>query len=168
MNVPAPHAAHGPPSGPVYPALHIQSIPASLPTALMEFAGQFTHAALPVSTLNFPATHAVHAPPSAPVKPAAHLQFVKASLPGGESEPAGHLAHASEPLFCLYTPAGHAVHGPPSAPEYPRWHRHAAASVWAVSACPELAGQAVQAAEPLFSLYAPAGHALHGPPSGPV
>lgn len=52
-------------------------------------------------------------------------------------------------------------------PEKPLKHWHELASVCVESACPEFASQAVHAAEPLAALYVDAGHAVHGPPSGP-
>jgi hypothetical protein len=133
--------------------------------AWLKSARQGVHAAEPFAALYVEAGHAVQAP-LAPVYPASQRHDAMVVWAVSECpEFAGQALHASEPLEVLYCDATHAAHAPPSAPEYPRWHRHAAARVWA---CPELAGQAVQAAEPLFSLNAPAGHALHGPPLGPV
>lgn len=86
---PESQAAHGPPFGPVYPALQRQSVftvcPAARVLLLLPQAEQVApdaapvtpeyvckpqsvHAALPVSALNFPGAHAVHAP-AGPVVP---------------------------------------------------------------------------------------------------
>ena len=41
--LPAPHVAHGPPSGPEYPAMHTQSLAASLPAGASDPDGQGVH-----------------------------------------------------------------------------------------------------------------------------
>ena len=43
LYVPASHAVHGPPLGPVYPAMHSQSPLASLPAGDVELAGHAVH-----------------------------------------------------------------------------------------------------------------------------
>ena len=80
----ASHAVHGPPFGPVAPALQLQFVKASLPAGELEFDGQSEHATDPVDALYFPATHAVQVPPRGPVDPALQVQFVKDALPAGE------------------------------------------------------------------------------------
>ena len=85
--MPAPHATQSPPSGPVYPALHVQSDAAALPAGELESVGQTVHTLFdvaasvveyvpapqsvqlpdPVSALWVPATHAEQALPSGPV-----------------------------------------------------------------------------------------------------
>lgn len=97
-------AVHGPPSTPVYPALHRHKILASLPAPDLEFASQrvhvaeasaavshdqesaaqFVHDADPVVALYFPAAQAVHAPPF-PVYPSLHAHAETAPLKEGES-----------------------------------------------------------------------------------
>ena len=77
---------HMPPSGPENPALHVQSVEASLAAGASEFAGhaehvdadlapftaekvpgpQSLHPALPASALYFPATQLAHGPPFGP------------------------------------------------------------------------------------------------------
>ena len=49
LYVPAPHGAHVPPSGPEYPALHLQASNAELPVSESAFAGHSTHVALDVA-----------------------------------------------------------------------------------------------------------------------
>ena len=110
---PTTHAAHGPPFGPVDPALQVQSVNAVLPADELEFDGQAMHAefveaptaveyvpapqsvqtADPVDVLYLPATHAAHGPPFGPVDPALQVQFVKAELPAGELEFDGQSLH---------------------------------------------------------------------------
>ena len=87
---PATQPVHGPPFGPVKPALHVQAASAELPLAELELgsharqvaasvafvvveyvrAAQFVHAAVPLVVLYFPATQPTHGPPFGPVKPA--------------------------------------------------------------------------------------------------
>ena len=104
---PATHAVHGPPFGPVKPALQTvdtQAVPQVLPLGEVVPAGhethalallalvtpeyvparQFVHTALPVAILYFPATQAVHGPPFGPVKPTLHVQAARAALEIGE------------------------------------------------------------------------------------
>ena len=56
---------HVPPSGPAHPALHWQSVSASLPVAECELTGQAAHAIEPVSFLYVSTAHAVHGNSSA-------------------------------------------------------------------------------------------------------
>jgi len=76
LNVPAAHATHGPPFGPVYPGLHKQSPMLVLPNDEFAFAVQLVHAALPFVGLYVPVGHIAHwpleAPKSSPVYPALH------------------------------------------------------------------------------------------------
>ena len=101
---PAPHAMHVPPSSPVYPALHLQSVALPLPGADHDCMGHATHVLMltaattpeyvppahsthapdPFSALYVPITHASHCPPSGPVYPVLHLQSVTLPLPGSE------------------------------------------------------------------------------------
>jgi hypothetical protein len=46
LYVPATHAAHEPPSGPVDPALQVQLVKAELPAGALEFDGQSLHVML--------------------------------------------------------------------------------------------------------------------------
>lgn len=71
---PAAQALHAPPSGPVYPTLHLQSVRVVLPDALLVLGGHAVHAAADV----------------APVT----VRYV----------PVGHLAHAAVPVTSLYLP----------------------------------------------------------------
>ncbi len=96
---PTAQTAHGPPSGPVHPALQVQFFKAPLPagelhlsgqpmhdwapTAVLEYvsAGQFMQLVFPVTPLYLPPTHAAHGSPFGPVYPALQKQLVKAALP---------------------------------------------------------------------------------------
>jgi hypothetical protein len=89
---PALQSEHGPPFGPVLPALHMHAVWAVLAVGASEFAGhcvhvaldaaptapenvpcpQSLHPALPTALLNFPATQLAQSPPSGPVDPALH------------------------------------------------------------------------------------------------
>jgi len=87
LYLPASHATHASPSGPVKPALHVQAVEAVLPSGELELDKHAVQASLPAVSLYLPATHATHAPPSGPVYPALHLQKVASPLPGPD---AGH------------------------------------------------------------------------------
>ena len=70
LYLPAKHAVHVPPLGPVYPRLQRQEPIAVCAVAVVtEFAGQAVHAALPLAPLYVLKTHAEHAPPLGPVYP---------------------------------------------------------------------------------------------------
>jgi hypothetical protein len=156
LYLPASHAVHGPPSGPVDPALQMQLVKAALPAGELEFDGQslhvelaeapksveyvpvpqYVHAADPVNALYCPASHGVQVPPAGPKNPASQVQLVKELLPKGELEYTGQSLHvelAEAPTAVEYVPAP----------------------------------QSVQAADPVDALYLPATHAVHVPPSGP-
>jgi hypothetical protein len=114
---PATHAAHGPPLGPVYPALHVQFV--DTVQALHEapvFSEHVMHAAVPDTFLNFPAWHATHRPPFGPVYPGLHEQLLSLLLFAGEFEFAGHNVHAAILAVSLYVPTAHTAHGPPLGP----------------------------------------------------
>ena len=51
LAVPAAHVTHGPPFGPVYPALHEQSLTFVLPNREFAFVVQLVHVALPFAGL---------------------------------------------------------------------------------------------------------------------
>jgi hypothetical protein len=80
---PAAHAVHGPPSGPVDPALQVQSVEAALPAGELEFDGQ-----------------ALHVAPFAPLYPALQVQLVPAALPVGELEFDGQALHVELAEAC--------------------------------------------------------------------
>ena len=67
LNVPAAHAGHGPPFGPVYAALQMQFVRVGLATNEFEFAGQLVHAALPFVGLYVPDGQVEHWPLEAPL-----------------------------------------------------------------------------------------------------
>jgi hypothetical protein len=119
---------HGPPPGPLWPALQAHVLSAVLPGGECEFTGQLKqeptaeaarvveyapapqsrHVEAPVIILYFPASHAAHLPPSGPVYPGLHRQLVRRLLPLGETEYSGQLWHNStstEPKTALYVPA---------------------------------------------------------------
>jgi hypothetical protein len=108
LYLPAAHAIHGPPSGPVYPILHGQSL---VPGTESEFAGHTGQADEFRQFLNLPASHATHGPPSGPVNPAEQKQMLS---PGIETELCGHAEHVLFDTACtsvenMFT--GQAVHG---------------------------------------------------------
>jgi hypothetical protein len=81
MYCPAAHEAttHGPPFGPVNPALQTQAVASVLAvrTPVLEFDGQVSQRLTsPLCGLYFPTTHAVHVPPTLiPVYPGLHRQL---------------------------------------------------------------------------------------------
>ena len=128
--LPASHAVHVPPSGPVDPALQMQLVTTALPAGELEFGGQSMHVELaeaptaveyvpaaqslqtadPVNALYCPASHGVQASPSIPKNPALQVQLVTTALPAGELEFDGQAVQAADPVDALYFPAAHAVH----------------------------------------------------------
>ena len=56
LAAPAAHATHGPTFGPLYPALHEQSLSFLLPNIEFAFAVQLVHAALPFAALYLPSS----------------------------------------------------------------------------------------------------------------
>jgi hypothetical protein len=138
LKLPAIHAAHSAPSGPMYPLLHVQFNRMLLPAPEYVCAGQSLHVASniapvpveylpcehcehgddPFTSLKEPATHALHTAPSGPVYPLLHVQSVSSPLPAIEYVPDGQSTHCP-PALSLYFPAGHSLQGPPAGPEYP-------------------------------------------------
>lgn len=103
---PGRQAAHVPPFGPVYPALHMHAVCTLLGEGEEEndgqamhveiavaatapeyvFAPQSVHVADPVDVLYFPAMQFTHGPPLEPVHPALQVQLAKVPLPANELE----------------------------------------------------------------------------------
>jgi hypothetical protein len=154
---PGRQAAHVPPFGPVYPALHMHAVCKLLAGDEAEndgqarhvaidvaatapeyvFAPQSVHVADPVDALYFPVAQFAHVPPSGPVHPALQMQLDKVELATGELEFVGQVLHVVlvvAPDAIEYVPAPQSEH----------------------------------VAVPDAILYFPATHRLHGPPSGPV
>jgi hypothetical protein len=69
LNVPAAHATHGPPFGPVYLGLHRQAVIFVLVDGEFELLGHAVHAAVLVLSLYVPIPQAVHGPLVGPVYP---------------------------------------------------------------------------------------------------
>jgi hypothetical protein len=67
LNVPAAHATHGPPFGPVYLALQRQAVTFVLTADEFELLGHTVHAAMLTVSLYVPIPQAVHGPPAGPV-----------------------------------------------------------------------------------------------------
>jgi hypothetical protein len=72
LNVPAAHATHGPPFGPVYRALQTQAVIFVLVDGKFELLGHAVHAAVLTVSLYVPTPQAVHGPPAGPVYPLLH------------------------------------------------------------------------------------------------
>ena len=110
LYMPATHAVHGPPSGPVAPVLHRQLVRTIFPVVVeLDSTGQATqavsavapvvvrylptpqlvHAAEPVTALNLPAAHNTHVPPSGPVNPGLQRHLLTFPLPPIDAEFAG-------------------------------------------------------------------------------
>jgi len=102
LYLPATQAAHSPPSGPVNPALQVQSVCSLLATGALEFNGhathtsdmaaisveylataQFVHRKSPRWGLYFPASHSEHALPLGPLNPALQSQSFRLMLAVG-------------------------------------------------------------------------------------
>ena len=127
LYVPAMHAAHAAPSGPVYPLLQVQWVCCLLPTPEYVCAGQSMHVdseisamavlywpcehsehgAEPFTSLYVPAMHAAHCIPSGPVYPLLQVQLVSIELPSGEYVCVGHSLHVASEIAAsnvLYLP----------------------------------------------------------------
>ena len=92
---PAPQGEQVPPSAPVYPALHLQSVITVLPGGECELAGQtLTHDSDPKMLLYVPAEQGSQGPRSGPVYPSLHTH-VLLPAPDFEDDTAEHRVHAS-------------------------------------------------------------------------
>ena len=87
LYLPTVQLVHGPPSGPLEPALHTHSV---LPSWLCELPRQGVQAALPSESLKVFDGQLEHEPGS-PVVPAGHLHALLLVLPEGEVERDGQL-----------------------------------------------------------------------------
>ena len=113
LNLPLAQREHTPPSGPVDPALHLQSDRLLLPDGESERNGHAVqvasavapveveyfpdphslHGAVPGAVLNLPALHWVQGPPLLPLLPALHRQASLLLLAAGEDESVGQSKH---------------------------------------------------------------------------
>lgn len=105
LYLPGTHKEHGPPFGPVAPALHTHAVITELPKTELELsahaiqtsdafapttpeyvpAPQFVQAAVPFTVLYFPVAHKEHGPPFGPVAPTLHTQAASTTLPAPET-----------------------------------------------------------------------------------
>ena len=98
LYLPASQLKHGPPSLPVKPAMHLQSVIDSLCSSAWLQDGQVAHSALPVEYLYWPEG-----------QPESQMQSLSLQLPPMEMEFCGHGVHApsdTEPTSVLYFPEG--------------------------------------------------------------
>ena len=115
---PASHPAQASPSFPVYPALQVQAVEASLPAGELLFAGQAVHTQLPLLDQYSPALqelHGEHSSPLAPVKPVLQIQSERALLRASEMLFAGQSEHTPDdvcPVDGEYLPAPQSVQLP--------------------------------------------------------
>tara|TARA_X000000368_G_C23055184_1_gene723520 strand:- start:3316 stop:3804 length:489 start_codon:yes stop_codon:yes gene_type:complete len=109
LNVPWGHAVHGPPSGPVKPASHLQSAWLVLPLlAVCEFSEHVVHTELRASA-NVPAAQVTHV-------------VLLVALRVGEAVPAGQRLQFPAPTEALNVPASQLRHTAPSVPVNPASH----------------------------------------------
>ena len=120
LNVPSGQALHVPPSGPVKPALHWQSVWLVLPLPLVcEFSAHAVHTELPANA-NVPAAQVTHV-------------ALLVALRVGEAVPAGQRLQFPAPTEALNVPGLQLRHSPPSGPVNPASH-------WQSSTLPLAAG----------------------------
>ena len=67
LYLPAVQLVHGPPSGPLEPALHVHALLLALPEGEVERDGQLEQVAEPTDALYVPTVQLVHGPPSGPL-----------------------------------------------------------------------------------------------------
>ena len=153
----------------MYPALHKQSVTASLPAGELVFAGHAEQLPAPAAEqlTQIQLCHtALHTWGQCSEQRKESLRADKGGPPAkGAYVPASHGVQLPAPVADLYVPAPHAAHATPSASaEYPASHVQ---STSAVLPAVELvcAGHAVQLPAPAASLYVPAPHAAHATPS---
>jgi hypothetical protein len=103
---PATQCVQSSPSGPVDPALQVQSGFSSLPFRELESVGQREQSSLPADALYVPSEHSLHTCPEIPVHPTLHWQAETSVLALGETEFCGHNEQVSA-LFVLYFPLIH-------------------------------------------------------------
>lgn len=163
---PAAQAAHVLPSGPVYPALHVQALMAVLCPRAFAFPGHCKHVVAPDTSTYLPSVQLVHVvAPVTEIFPAAHgvhvcMPVTLLDVPApAENFPATHKTHVVAPVPFVYFPATQLVHADATAPENcPDPHdRHVGSTV--VLYWP--AAQPVQAVAPLSENFpaAQGGHA---------
>ena len=98
LYLPAAHASHAPPSGPVKPAMHLHSVTLALPSPETEFDGHAAHA-LPSSIEYVLIGQVVHT-------------LDELAPTTDENLPPAHCTQGSDPLFVLNVPALQALHFP--------------------------------------------------------
>lgn len=131
LNVPAPHATHGPPSKPWWPLVHVQASRTALAAGEFVFAGQGAQAP---------------APAAANVSGGQGVQALAATPP--TAVPGGHGAQAALPAAALKVPAAQGAHAAPADPVYPATHLQSNTTTLPAGA-DEFAGHCVHAVAPL-------------------
>jgi hypothetical protein len=160
LYLPALHAAHVPPAGPLYPRLQIQSVTATLTGTEKLFDGQLTQAASPDAVLYFPASQAEHEPPFTPVYPATQEQFVSVVLPLGELLLDPQALQPWFPMEFLYVPAAQALQDEPAQPN-PGAHVQLLGLAMPLNSVVVIAAQSVHGLLLTSLLNFPAGHVSH-------
>jgi hypothetical protein len=107
LYVPASHAEQGPPSGPLYPALHWQAVFSVLPLSEVLFAAHGVQSPAPVAAY-FPATHATQDDSLA-------WPAIDEYLPAVQDV---QVATLCAPITAEYFPAEQGVHSPAPVAEY--------------------------------------------------
>ena len=97
LYVPAAHVKHGPPSGPVNPALQMQFVTDVLASSDLVAVGHVVHVAVPITSLYCPIAQAVHVLAVKPVYPNTHKHCEKDVLATDEVEAIGQLVHFCGP-----------------------------------------------------------------------
>lgn len=116
-----PHAVHGPPFAPVYPALQAQDdLSVNAVDECPAKSEHGVHASSPDAVLYVLMPHAVHRPSFPLVYPGLQTQDDLSVCAVDEcAEFVGQDSHSALPDAVLYLPETHAVHGPPFGPVYP-------------------------------------------------
>jgi len=100
LKVPIAHCIQLPPTGPVHPALQVQTVEAVLAGGEVAFAGQASQTAVPVTALNLPGTQPTHLP-SLGDDPALQAQSASTLLAAGELDISGQDKHGDGPTLGL-------------------------------------------------------------------
>jgi len=161
LYLPATHAVHVPPLGPLHPLLQVQLVEAELPLGELAFDGQALHVAVadaPTAVEYVPAVHCMHTvvPVNVLYLPASHAVHVVAATPAEYVLylPVSHAVHVDAAGATEYVPPGHAP------------HVALADAPTAVEFVP--AAHSVHTAAPGIVVYLPGTHNVHVSPADPV
>ena len=153
LYVPATQLLHTPPSTPVNPILHLQSVYVILDSFDAAFTSHDTHITFMSVSVDCGCCMKVFT--------GQVIQSFRFVFPARDVLLKGQFVQSADPISVLYVPTEHCIQVPPSGPVYPALHWQSVRALLPVGEC-ELERQEVQSSLLLRDFQVSTGHMVHG------